>query len=154
MIKYLGVSACLLGQKVRYDGNHKQDPSLARLYGRDVTFIPICPEVEAGLGIPREPLRLEGDVAAPRAMTMYTRQDLTDLLTTHARKRLADLATLNLQGFVFMSRSPSCGLDSVPVLQEQGQVVLGRGIFAQACARCFPGLPMLEVGQKPQSAPP
>ncbi|MEO5372561.1 MAG: DUF523 domain-containing protein, partial [Magnetococcus sp. DMHC-1] len=81
MLPYtLGVSACLLGQKVRYDGRHKFDPTLEQLLGRQCVFMPICPEVEVGLGTPREPMRLEGDPANPRAITLHSRRDLTDLL--------------------------------------------------------------------------
>ncbi|MBF0153175.1 MAG: DUF523 domain-containing protein [Magnetococcales bacterium] len=147
----LGISACLLGQRVRYDGNHKLDPFLPTLFGQRFAFIPICPEMEAGLGVPREPMRLEGDPAHPRAVTLHTRRDLTAVLASHAEERLAALATANLGGLIVTSRSPSCGWGSVPVYGEQGQVGVGSGIFARAWGRCFPALPVVEVGQLHQA---
>src|SRR5439155_968932 len=83
----LGISACLLGHEVRYDGGHKRDPFLAETLGRFVEWVPVCPEVELGLGVPREPIRLEGDPAAPRLVAANSRRDLTRAMTRAAWAR-------------------------------------------------------------------
>src|SRR5216117_402244 len=88
----LGISACLLGHKVRYDGGHKRDPFLAETLGGFVEWVPVCPEVELGLGVPREPIRLEGDPAAPRLVAASSRRDLTRASTPAAGRRAAVLA--------------------------------------------------------------
>src|SRR5437773_986443 len=90
----LGISACLLGQAVRYDGGHKRDPFLAATLGRFVEWVAVCPEVEIGLGVPREPIRLEGDPAAPRLVAANSRRDLTRAMTRFARARAAELRRL------------------------------------------------------------
>src|SRR5438105_1154407 len=95
----LGISACLLGQAVRWDGGHKRDPFLAETLGRFVEWVPVCPEVELGLGVPREPIRLEGDPVAPRLLAAKSRQDLTRAMTRLARARVAELACLDLADY-------------------------------------------------------
>src|SRR5439155_147061 len=117
----LGISACLLGHEVRYDGGHKRDPFLAETLGRFVEWVPVCPEVELGLGVPREPIRLEGDPAAPRLVAVNNRRDLTRAMTRFARARAEQLARLDLVGYVFKKDSPSCGLRRVPVHGDGGR---------------------------------
>src|SRR5262245_17803046 len=90
----LGIRACLLGQEVRYDGGHKRDPFLTDTLGRFVEWVPVCPEVELGLGIPRESIRLEGDPGAPRLVGIASRRDLTDRMQALAERRSAALAGL------------------------------------------------------------
>src|SRR6266404_7119360 len=109
----LGISACLLGHEVRYDGGHKRDPFLTETLGRFVEWVPVCPEVELGLGVPREPIRLEGDPARPRLVALETRTDHTEAMRRLARARATGLARLELAGYVLKSDSPSCGMTRV-----------------------------------------
>ena len=136
----LGISSCLLGELVRYDGEHKANPFLRNTLAQYVEYVGICPEVECGLPVPREPIQLEGDPAEPRIMTVQTRRDLTDLFNRWIDRRLEQLAPLDLAGYIFKARSPSCGLLDVPVHDPQGQV-LGRvaGFFARRFTAHFPG---------------
>ncbi len=106
----LGVSACLLGLKVRYDGGHKRDRFLTGTLGRWVEFLPVCPELECGLGVPREASRLVGDPKAPRFVTVRTGQDLTEPLAAWAGKRVRELEAENLSGYIFKSNSSSCAM--------------------------------------------
>jgi uncharacterized protein YbgA (DUF1722 family)/uncharacterized protein YbbK (DUF523 family) len=144
----LGISACLLGEKVRYDGGHKRDAFLADTLGRFVEYVPVCPEAECGLGVPREPMRLVGDPSAPRLVTVRTGVDHTDRMKAWAAERLDDLAKRDLCGFVFKSRSPSSGMERVKVYGLGGVPSKdGRGIFAAAFLARFPGLPAEEEGR-------
>jgi len=144
----LGVSSCLLGAKVRYDGGHKWDRFLTDTLGQYVDFVPVCPETECGLGVPREAMRLEGDPAAPRLLTIKTRQDHTDLMLKWALGRLEELAKENLSGFIFKSRSPSSGMARVKVYDAHGAPVKrGAGIFAARFMARFPLLPVEDEGR-------
>jgi len=143
----LGISACLLGQAVRYDGGHKRDPFLAETLGRFVEWVPVCPEVELGLGVPREPIRLEGDPAAPRLVGANSRRDLTRAMTRFARARAAELARLDLVGYVFKKDSPSCGLEGVRVHGGGRPRRRGTGLFARALMERLPLLPVEEEGR-------
>src|SRR5213593_221035 len=142
----LGISACLLGQAVRYDGGHKRDPFLAETLGRFVEWVPVCPEVELGLGVPREPIRLEGDPAAPRLVAAKSRRDLTRAMTRLARARAAELARLDLVGYVFKKDSPSCGMERVRVHGGGRPLRRGTGLFARALMTRLPLLPVEEEG--------
>lgn len=142
----IGVSACLLGRNVRYDGGHKLDPFIADTLGRQFEFVPVCPEAEAGLGIPREPMRLAGDPASPRLVTVNTGIDHTDLMEGWARKRAGELESEGLKGFIFKARSPSCGM-AVDVFAGDGQSSgIGAGLFEKAFTERFPGLPVTDEG--------
>ena len=144
----LGISACLIGQKVRYDGGHKHDSYIVETLGRYFEFIPVCPEAEAGLGIPREPMRLEGDPAQPRLVTIKTGRDMTDVVRDWAGPRLDELAKLDLYGFIFKSRSPSSGMERVPIHRDgMPPLRAGTGIFARAFMDRFPQLPTEEEGR-------
>jgi len=103
----IGISACLLGEKVRYDGGHKWDRFITGTLGKYVDLVPVCPEVECGLGIPREAMRLAGDPHSPRLVTVRSGIDHTERMLTWARKRVAKLAKEELCGFIFKSDSPS-----------------------------------------------
>jgi len=140
----LGVSACLLGQRVRYDGGHKRNDTLLRVLGADVEWIPICPEVELGLGVPRPPIGLVGPRHAPRLVELESGRDLTVPMRRLARARVRQLARLALDGFVLKSRSPSCGLRDVPVATRDGRRRSGRGLFASELAHCIRGLAIEE----------
>jgi len=138
-----GVSACLLGEKVRYDGGHKWDRFLTGTWGKWVEFLPICPEVECGLGVPREAMRLEGAPVAPRLVTVRRRQDYTGQLAAWAGKRVGELEAAHLCGFIFKSNSPSCGVVRVKVYADQGgPVKKGVGLFARAFMEHFPLTPV------------
>src|SRR2546427_3898035 len=143
----LGISACLLGHEVRYDGGHKRDPFLAETLGRFVEWVPVCPEVELGLGVPREPIRLEGDAAAPRLVAAKSRRDLTRAMTRLARARAAELARLDLVGYVFKKDSPSCGMEGVRVHGGGRPRRRGTGLFARALLERLPLLPVEEEGR-------
>ena len=108
----IGVSSCLLGNAVRYDGGHKLDIYLRDTLGKLVEWVPICPEVEAGLTVPREPMQLAGDRAAPRLLTIQTGIDHTERVAQWAHARLVRLEKEDLCGYVFKARSPSCGVQS------------------------------------------
>lgn len=139
----LGISSCLLGVNVRYDGGHKLDCSLKYTLGAYLDYVPVCPEVECGLGVPRESMRLENDPSNPRLVTTGGKQDRTDLLVNWANKRVAELATENLCGFVFKRNSPSCGMERVKVYNEKGIAAdAGIGIFARIFREHFPELPV------------
>ncbi len=139
----LGVSACLLGERVRYDGGHKLERFLAEVLGKSVQYVPVCPEVECGLGVPREPMRLEGDPARPRLVTLYTGKDHTEMMLEWAERRVVELEAENLRGFVFKSGSPSSGMERVKVHGENGIVLeRGAGLFAAAFMAHFPFLPV------------
>ena len=100
----LGISRCLLGDAVRYDGGHKRDRYLAEVLGRTVDWVPVCPEVEAGLGTPREPMQLVGTVGRTKLLTLTTRQDETNRLESFSHRRIAELQSMNLSGYVFKAR--------------------------------------------------
>ncbi len=145
----IGVSACLLGEKVRYDGQHKLDTYVSGVLGEWFDFVPVCPEFELGLGVPREAMRLEGDPANPRLVTVQTHKDLTDPMQAWCRGRIDQLETENLCGFIFKSRSPSSGMERVKVYPVGGGVAekKGRGLFAAAFMDRFPHLPVEEEGR-------
>lgn len=143
----LGISTCLLGHKVRYDGGHKLDRFLVQTLGQFVEFVPVCPEVECGFPVPREAFRLVGSPDAPRLMTQKTKEDVTPRMQEWARKRLDDLVSDNLSGYIFKSKSPSSGMERVKVYHEKGFVKKGVGIFARAFMDRFPLMPVEEDGR-------
>jgi len=139
----IGISSCLLGENVRYDGGHKLDRFLRDTLGKRVQYDPVCPEVECGLPVPRESMHLRGDPENPRLVTTRTGIDRTDHLVKWARKRVGELESENLSGFIFKSRSPSCGMECVEIIQEKGQRVKpGVGIFARIFMEHFPQVPV------------
>ncbi len=145
----VGVSACLLGERVRYDGGHKRDAFLTDILGLFVEWVAVCPEVEIGLGTPREPIRLVGnDAGAPRLVAQTSGADLTRRMERFAEAKARELTALGLDGYVLKRASPSCGLFEVPIHGEDGRRPrLGRGVYAAALARRLPTLPMEEEGR-------
>ena len=144
----LGISSCLLGEQVRWDGGHKRDPWLTDQLGRFVQYYPVCPEVECGFGVPREPLCLVGDPHAPRLVTSRTKQDHTERMLNWARKRVRELETEDLCGFIFKSKSPSSGMERVKVYNARGVAApKGAGIFARVFMEHFPLLPVEDDGR-------
>lgn len=143
----LGISACLLGEKVRYDGGHKLDPFLRDTLGKFVEFVPVCPETECGLGVPREVMRLVGEPDHSRLTTVHTHIDHTERMLKWAGKRVRELKKENLSGFVFKSRSPSCGPGKVKVYQGKAlSTKKGGGLFARHFIEFFPLIPVGDEG--------
>jgi len=143
----IGISACLLGQEVRFDGGHKRDPFLTDTFGRFVEWVPVCPEAEAGLGTPREAMRLvrSGGV---RLLTVKTARDVTATLDEFSERRVAELAEEDLSGYVLKKDSPSCGLDRVKVYDAHNVPARsGRGRFAAKLLERYPDLPVEEEGR-------
>jgi uncharacterized protein YbgA (DUF1722 family)/uncharacterized protein YbbK (DUF523 family) len=144
----LGISTCLLGQCVRYDGGHKLDRFLTETLGQYVEYVPVCPEVECGLPIPREAMHLEGNIESPRLVTVKTGIDKTGQMRTWAEKRVLELEKEKLMGFIFKSDSPSSGMERVKVYQDNGMAVhKGIGLFARLFMEHFPLLPVEEEGR-------
>ncbi|HDS05721.1 MAG TPA: DUF523 domain-containing protein, partial [Deltaproteobacteria bacterium] len=139
----LGISACLLGENVRYDGGHKLDKFIKETLGQYVEYAAVCPEVECGLGIPRESMHLEGESDAPRLVTTRTKIDLTRRMVNWAQKRVRELEKEDLRGFIFKSDSPSSGMERVKIYNENKMPVKkGVGIFAGIFMNYFPVLPV------------
>jgi uncharacterized protein YbgA (DUF1722 family)/uncharacterized protein YbbK (DUF523 family) len=144
----LGISTCLLGESVRYDGGHKLDRFLRDILGEYVEYVPVCPEVEAGFDTPREAFRLVGNPESPRFITARTKIDYTDRMTAWASKRVKELEKEDLCGYVFKSKSPSSGMERVKVYNAQGMPMkVGVGVFARAFMDHFPNLPVEEEGR-------
>jgi len=156
----VGVSACLLGEPVRYDGHHKRDSFLVDVLGPHVQWVPVCPEMEAGFGTPREPMRLmlvepgtrphRARFNRPNLALVVTRtgEDVTRKLVQAARKRVDWLVCQRLSGFVLKKDSPSCGVEGVKVFGARGVAERGgRGLFAEALMARLPNLPVEEEGR-------
>jgi uncharacterized protein YbgA (DUF1722 family)/uncharacterized protein YbbK (DUF523 family) len=144
----LGISSCLLGESVRYDGGHKHDRYLTDTLGRYIEYVPVCPEVECGLPIPRESMRLVGDPESPRLLTSRTGVDKTEQMQSWVRRRVVELEREGLCGFIFKSNSPSSGMERVKVYNEKGMPSKkGVGLFARAFMEHFPLLPVEDEGR-------
>ena len=143
----IGVSSCLLGEKVRYDGGHKHDRYITDVLGKYFTFVPVCPEVGCGMTVPREAMRLEGEPANPRLVTTSTRVDKTDQMLAFCRSTVKKMEGEDLCGFIFKKDSPSSGLFRVRVYRDGMPSGSGSGLFASAVARHFPHLPLEEEGR-------
>jgi len=144
----IGISSCLLGEAVRFDGGHKRDEFLTGTFGSFVEWVPVCPEVECGLGTPRESMRLVRVNHDVRLLTVRSARDLTDQLETYARARVEQLASEDLCGYVLKKDSPSCGLERVKVYGAHNvPVKSGRGLFAASLLDRFPELPVEEEGR-------
>lgn len=148
----LGISACLLGANVRYNGGHKASRLCLEDFARHFDFVPLCPEVAIGLGVPRPTLRLVGEATQPRAVASAV--DSRDATLDHSaalRRYGAEQAgqLSELGGFIFMQKSPSCGLHRVKLYAEDGQPPMAgaRGLFAEAFCAARPELPVEEEGR-------
>ncbi len=143
----VGVSSCLLGEEVRYDGGHKLDRYVTGVLGRWFEYVPFCPEALAGLGVPRPPIRLVGDPAAPRAVRVDDASiDVAGALEATSRRIVPELE--RVRGYVFKRASPSCGVDRVKVYHAPGRAPrMGRGIFARTVMEAYPLLPCEEEGR-------
>jgi uncharacterized protein YbbK (DUF523 family) len=144
----IGVSSCLLGENVRYDGGHKLDAALVEAFGPFVEWVPVCPEVEAGLGVPREPIRLLRVGSGIRLVGVGTATDYTDQITRWSARRVEALAREDLDGYILKKDSPSCGKERVQVYgRDDVPTANGRGIFAEALLARLPWLPVEEEGR-------
>lgn len=144
----VGISSCLLGREVRFDGGHKRDAFISGVLSRWFEFVPVCPEVEIGLGVPREPIRLERRDGAVRVVgTRQPDLDVTERLRQHAR-RIVD-SHRDISGYVFKSKSPSCGMERVKVYAGPGGVPTADGVgeFARSVMELWPDLPVEEEGR-------
>lgn len=143
----IGISACLAGEMVRYDGRSKFDRALLDSLGRMFRLLTVCPEVECGLPVPRPEMRLEGDPGHPRLVVTSSGADLTGIMESYCCRRVQELGQEKLCGFVFKERSPSSGLAGVPVYEGGKVAGSGSGLFAAAFVRAFPGMPVAEAQQ-------
>ena len=144
----VGISTCLLGQPVRYDGGHQRDRYLINTLGQYIDYVPVCPEVECGLGTPREAMRLVGNPESPRLVTRKTGVDHTEKMIRWAKKRVKKLEKEELCGFIFKSKSPSSGMSRVKVYNDQGMPAqTGVGMFARVFMDHFPLIPVEEDGR-------
>jgi uncharacterized protein YbgA (DUF1722 family)/uncharacterized protein YbbK (DUF523 family) len=144
----IGISSCLLGENVRWNGGHKKNRYLTDTLGDYVAWVPVCPEMEIGLGVPRETLRLVGDPDDPRLVTTRTQIDHTDTMKRWAAERLHRLEKESLCGFIFKSDSPSSGMIRVKAYGKKGMPQKkGVGVFARAFMNHFPLVPVEEDGR-------
>src|SRR5262245_7909141 len=144
----VGVSRCLLGDEVRFDGGHKRDRFLTDVLGRHVEWVPVCPEVEAGFGTPREAMRLVGDQKRPQLMTISTERNMTTPMTVFTKRKLETLEQMELSGYIFKKDSPSCGIERVKLLDLRGRPSrTGVGLFAHAFKERFPLVPIEDEGR-------
>ena len=151
----IGISACLLGIKCRYDGCAKPCPEIYELLKDKVQFIPVCPESNAGLGVPRPPMHLESSPRGTRIKVTATGEDKTDELTDWIQVEVKLLARADIAAFIFKARSPSCGLRAVELFSPGKKRSLGKcgqGLFAAAMKRSFPEMTMVEEGDFPDAA--
>ncbi len=162
----IGISSCLLGNKVRHDGGHKHEPFITQTLGRHVEWVPVCPELEVGMGVPRETVRLVGSPSNPKMIAGKSGKDWTREMQSYANKQVRRLEEMNLSGYILKKNSPSCGMEHVRVYPEPPRVVKGRystgygvyspkgmpnkqgrGLFAQTLMTKFPLLPVEEEGR-------
>ncbi len=139
----VGISACLLGRNVRYDGGNSLDRLLRDTFGRYLKWVPVCPEVECGLPVPREPVIVRVRDEKPCLIARYSGVDYTERFKVWITEKLKELQGLNLSGFVLKSRSPSCGLNDTKIYRETGEIMMGSGLFAMELKRRLPLMPVI-----------
>ena len=146
----VGISRCLLGDEVRYDGTHRRDATVIELLEARVEWVPVCPEVEVGMGTPREAIQLVTSSDGVPSLRSLVRLvgvgsglDWTSRMHAWAHQRACELAALDLSGYVFKARSPSCGIGDV-IIRDAGGERRGRGLFAQALIEALPDLPVAD----------
>jgi uncharacterized protein YbbK (DUF523 family) len=147
----IGISRCLLGDEVRYDGGHKREDTLVSELGRLVEWVPVCPEMEVGMGVPREPIQLvasldgvRSESSRVRMVGVLTREDWTARMEEWARAHVHTFEAMRVSGFVLKARSPSCGPHGVLVHGHgnDAHTARGRGLFAEALVEGLPGVPI------------
>jgi len=144
----IGISSCLLGRKVRFDAGHKHDRYVTDILGLFVKFVPVCPEIEVGMGVPRESVRLAGDPKDPRMIGSRSGEDWSMRMNSYSLRRVKQKDLSDLSGFIPKNRSPSCGMERVKVYINLDTVERkGTGLFASALLARFPDLPIEEEGR-------
>jgi len=144
----VGISTCLLGERVRFDAGHKRDRFITDILGDYFEFVPVCPELEVGMGVPRESVRLVGDIDRPQMLGVKSGEDWTGRMNEYSKERVNQLASNNLSGYILKSDSPSCGMERVRVYNEKGMPEKkGRGLYADILMKQFPLLPVEEEGR-------
>lgn len=139
----VGISQCLLGDEVRYDGGHKRDENVLGFFDEYFDWVPVCPEVEIGMGIPREPVQLVNVPTGVRLVGVRSRKDWTDELRAYSVPRVDRLAAEGLSGFIFKNDSPSCGMVGVELWNASGVPTrTGVGLFAETMMQRLPDLPV------------
>jgi uncharacterized protein YbgA (DUF1722 family)/uncharacterized protein YbbK (DUF523 family) len=144
----IGVSSCLIGEKVRWNGDHKQDRYVKETLNQFFEYVPVCPEVEVGMGTPRETVALYGTLENPKMLSKKTQTDWTRKMDKYAKGRIKDLSKDDLCGYIFKSKSPSCGLARIPVYDEldKSKARHGVGMFAEAFTKANPLVPTEDEG--------
>ena len=145
----IGVSSCLVGEKVRWNGDHKQDKYVRQVLSKYFEYTPVCPEMEVGMGVPRETVALYGNIEKPRMISKKTQTDWTEPMEKYIKDRIDSLHSNDLCGYIFKSKSPSCGLGRVPLYSEFGsnKVKHGPGMFAKEFINSFPLVPTEDEGR-------
>jgi uncharacterized protein YbbK (DUF523 family) len=141
----IGISRCLLGEEVRYDGGHKRDPYIVEVLGKDFEWVPVCPEVEIGLGTPRESIQLVQTQMGIRLRGTQSKNDITEMMHGYAKQKIVELERAAIHGFIFKKASPSCGMKSAEICDESGTAIGQRsGMFADLLMQYFPSLPVVD----------
>ena len=144
----LGVSSCLLGNEVRFDGGHKRDRFLTDLLGSFIEWVPVCPEVEVGMGTPRPAMRLLEGSESVRMVEIKSGRDHTHSMKEYSAKRVRELKALDLCGYILKKDSPSCGMTRVKIYSEAAMPRReGRGLYAAALMEAYPDLPVEDEGR-------
>jgi uncharacterized protein YbgA (DUF1722 family)/uncharacterized protein YbbK (DUF523 family) len=145
----IGVSSCLIGEKVRWNGDHKQDRYVREILGNYFEYISMCPEMEVGMGVPRETVALYGNLEDPKMISKKTKTDWTERMASYIKDQMKTLTHENLCGFIFKSKSPSCGIARIPVFSEtdRSKARHGAGMFANAFLKKFPLIPIEDEGR-------
>jgi uncharacterized protein YbgA (DUF1722 family)/uncharacterized protein YbbK (DUF523 family) len=144
----VGISTCLLGERVRFDGGHKRDRYITDILGDYFKFVPVCPELDVGMGVPRESVRLEGEVDSPRMVGTKTGKDWTAKMNRYSCDKTRKLERLQLSGYILKKDSPSCGMERVRVYGKGGVPNRnGRGLYAAALLDRYSLLPVEEEGR-------
>lgn len=144
----IAISKCLLGEKVRYDGQHKHDRYITGTMEKFFNWVGVCPEADCGMSIPREAMRLVGTPDNHRLMTINSKTDLTPQMLKWAKPKLAELAKVNLCGYIFKAKSPSSGMARIKIYNDKGNVAgYGSGIFAGMFMERFPLVPVIDEGR-------
>ena len=144
----LGVSSCLLGKEVRFDGGHKRDRFLTDLLGSFIEWVPVCPEVEVGMGTPRPAMRLIEEGDRVRMVEIKSGRDHTAPMRKYSARRVRELKSLDLSGYILKKDSPSCGMTRVKIYSESAMPSrMGRGLYATALMEAYPNLPVEDEGR-------
>ncbi|MBN4077802.1 DUF523 domain-containing protein [Nitrospina gracilis] len=143
----VAVSSCLLGEKVRWNGEDKREAVLLDELTKLFEYISVCPEVELGMGVPREPVQLIGDKNEQKMQEVETGKDWA--MVEFSETKILQLIEQGVCGFIFKSRSPSCGTKGIPIYNDKGEVLPEEvaGLFAQALMKHAPALPIIEENE-------